>query len=185
MQAPKPLLAWGKRTMLGQTLHNLSGSTVGGIIVVTGAEAQAVARIAVRYGARALFNPDYAAGEMISSLQTAIRALPDSCAGVLVVLADLPLIPTEIFSQVIAAFEHNESRIVVPAYKGQRGHPVLFGRHFFADLLALPPTGAPRDVLQAHPGAVYYLPVESDTILLDMDRPGEYERHRPPAVDED
>jgi molybdenum cofactor cytidylyltransferase len=185
MGTPKPLLPWGKRTMLGETLHNLSGSTVGGIVVVTGAEADAVARIAAQYNARAVFNPDYATGEMISSLQIAIRALPAGCAGILVVLADQPLIPTEIFDQVIRAFEQGDSRIITPIYQGRRGHPVLFGRRFFADLLALPPAGAPRDVLRANPDAVYYLPAESDTILLDMDRPGEYERYRPRAVDEE
>lgn len=185
MGAPKPLLAWGKRTMLGETLHNLCGSTVGEVIVVTGAEADAVAQIAARYGTRTLFNPDYAAGEMISSLQIALRALPAGCLGILVVLADQPLIPTELFDQVLAAFQQDEGRIVVPVYRGQRGHPVLFGRRFFADLLALPPSGAPRDILRAHPEAVYYLPVESDTIVLDMDRPGEYERYRPPTLDED
>lgn len=185
MEDAKPLLPWGQTTMLGQILHNLLASRVDEVWVVTGLKAEAVSMVAAGYGARVLFNPDYTSGEMLSSLKVAVRALPAACSGVLVVLADQPLIPTAIFDQVIAAFDHDEERMVAPTYKGQRGHPVLIGRRFFADLLALPPDSAPRHLLRAYEDALHLLPVESEAILLDLDLPGEYERYRPrPAGEE-
>jgi molybdenum cofactor cytidylyltransferase len=184
MGCPKPLLAWGETTVLGRTLQNLLASRIDEVLVVTGLEAEAVTREAANFSVKAIYNPDYASAEMLSSLQVAVRALPPGCKGVLVVLADQPLIPTAVFDQVIAAFDYNEQRIVAPVFEGQRGHPVLFGRRFFSDLLALPPGSAPRDLLRAHPDAVYLIPVESDSILLDLDWPAEYERYRPPAAGE-
>lgn len=165
--------------MLGQTLAHLIASQTDEVLVVTGFEASAVAQEAQRYGVRVLYNPDYASGEMLSSLRVAVRALPATCSGVLVVLADQPLIATAVYDQVIAAFERDEERIVAPVYAGQRGHPVLFGRSFFSELLALPPGSAPRCLLQARPDALHLAPVDSEAILIDLDWPGEYERYRP------
>lgn len=185
MGRTKPLLPWGQTTMLGQTLTNLLASKVDDVLVVTGYDAAAVGRVAAEQGARVVFNADYAAGEMISSLQTAIRALPEECSAVLVVLADQPLIPTTIFDRVIAAFRAGEGEIVAPVYRQQRGHPVLFGRRYFPALMALPPGAAPRDLLRKQTDALYLLPVESDTILLDLDRPAQYEHFRPNSADEE
>jgi molybdenum cofactor cytidylyltransferase len=184
MGFPKPLLPWGETTVLGQTLRNLLASRIHEVLVVTGLEAEAVTREAAKFSVKAIYNPNYASAEMVSSLQVAVRALPPGCNGVLVVLADQPFIPTAVYDQVIAAFEYNEQRIVAPVFEGQRGHPVLFGRRFFSDLLALPPDSAPRDLLRAHPDALYLIPVDSDSILLDLDWPAEYERYRPPAAGE-
>jgi molybdenum cofactor cytidylyltransferase len=171
--------------VLGQTLTNLLASPVDDVLVVTGADAGAVVQVVTAYGVRSVHNPDYAAGEMISSLQTALRALPESCSAVLVVLADQPLIPPTIFAQVIAAFRAGRGEIVAPVYRGQRGHPVLIGRRFFPALLALPPGSAPRDLLREHESALYLLPVESDTIVIDLDRPVQYARYRPQSTDEE
>lgn len=179
MGRTKPLLPWGRTTMLGQTLANLLASTVDDLLVVTGHDAPAVEQEAASHGVRAVFNAAYAAGEMISSLQAALDALPESCSAVLVVLADQPLIPPAIIDQVIDAFRAGKGEIVAPVYRGLRGHPVLFGRRFFPALRALPPGAAPRDLLREQADALYLLPVESDTILLDLDRPGQYEQFRP------
>ena len=185
MGRTKPLLPWGPTTMLGQTLTNLLGSQVDEALVVTGHDAAEVGKVAAAHGVRAVHNAAYATGEMISSVQAAIGALPEDCAGVLVVLADQPLIPTAIFDQVIAAFRAGKGEIVAPVYRQQRGHPVLFGRRFFPALLALPPGAAPRDLVRDHADELYLLPVESDTILLDLDRPEQYERFRPDIAGEE
>jgi molybdenum cofactor cytidylyltransferase len=185
MGRTKALLPWGQTTVLGQTLTHLFASRVDGVLVVTGYEAAAVGQVAAAHGAGVVYNADYVAGEMISSLQAAIRTLPDNCSAVLVVLGDQPLIPTAVFDEVIAAFRAGKGEIVAPVFDQQRGHPVLFGRRLFPALLALPPGAAPRDLLREQADALYLLPVESDTILVDLDRPAQYESHRPGAADEE
>lgn len=185
MGQTKPLLPWGATTILGKTLSNLLGSQVDEVLVVTGHDAAAVGQVAAAHGVPVVHNAAYAAGEMISSVQAAVHALPDQCSALLVVLADQPLIPAAIFDQVIAAFQAGKGEIVAPVYRQQRGHPVLFGRRFFSALLALPPGAAPRALVREHDDELYLLPVESDTILLDLDRPAQYERFRPDAAGEE
>lgn len=179
MGTSKLLLPWGQTTMLGQTLRHLLVSTADALLVVTGHQAAAVTVVAAAHGVPTLYNHDYARGEMTSSLQAAVRSLPPGVAGVLVALADQPLIPPDVFDQVMSAFRQGAGAIVAPTYAGRRGHPVLFGRRLFADLLALPLGASPRHLLRRYPDTVYHLPVESDTILLDLDRPEDYERYRP------
>ena len=103
-------------------------------LVVTGHDAAEVGKVAAAHGVRAATMHMRQGDDLLGT--TAIGALPN--AGVLVVLADKPLI-TAIFDQVIAAFRAGKGESS-PVYRQQRGHPVLFGRRFFPALA--PPPGA-------------------------------------------
>lgn len=183
MGKTKQLLPWGETTVLGQTIKNLQLSAVDDILVVSGHQAEAVTAVAEACGVAVVHNPDYAQGEMLSSLQTALRNLPPGCDGVLVALADQPMVPAAVFDRLLSAFSNagNAAQIVAPTYQGRRGNPVLIGRPFFAELLALPVGAAPRDLLQRHTEKVRLVPVASDAILRDLDRPEQYETERPPT----
>lgn len=178
-QQLKLLLPWGDTTILGQTLRHVQRSSLDHILVVTGHEAAAVAAIAAAHQLPTIHNPHYATGEMLSSLQAGLRQVADSCAAVLVVLADQPLVTPAIIDQLLAAYRQGPAGIVAPIYQGQRGNPVLFDRRHFAGLLALPAGAAPRDLLQKHPADMQLVAVDSDAILADIDRPEDYERLRP------
>ena len=178
-QRRKLLLPWGDTTILGQTLRHVQRSSLDHILVVTGHEAAAVAAIAAVHQLPTIHNPHYATGEMLSSLQAGLRQVADSCAAVLVVLADQPLVTPAIIDQLLTAYRQGPAGIVAPIYQGRRGNPVLFDRRHFAGLLALPAGAAPRDLLQKHPADFQLVAVDSDAILADIDRPEDYERLRP------
>jgi molybdenum cofactor cytidylyltransferase len=179
MGEPKQLLPWGDTTVLGQTLRNLQQSTVDHIVVVSGHEAEKVAAEAAASGVPVIHNPDYAAGEMLSSLQAAVRRLPPDQDAVLVMLADQPLVRAATIDRLLAAYRSGQGELLAPVYGGQRGNPVLIGRPYFAELLALPRGQAPRTLLRRHRPHLRLVEVDSDAILVDLDRPEEYERHRP------
>lgn len=175
----KQTLPWGNTTILGQTLRNLKQSTVHDILVVSGHEAERVERIAAAEGCQVLFNPQYAAGEMLSSLKTGVAHLPDNIAAVLVMLADQPMLEPEIINQLSSTFWQGRGELIAPSYEGQRGNPVLIGRTYFEELLTLPPDVAPRELLFRHPQELVLVPVNSDSVLKDLDRPEDFERWRP------
>jgi molybdenum cofactor cytidylyltransferase len=179
MGQTKQLLPWGETTVLGQTLHNLQASAVHNITVVVGHEAEPVAGVAAAAGVSIIYNPDYAAGEMLSSLKAAIRKVPAGCAAVLVVLADQPMVRPETIDLLLAAYWQGQGELIAPFFAGRRGNPVLIGRPYFDELLNLPLGGAPRDLLRKHPAEVIRVPVETPSILHDLDDPDEYERWRP------
>lgn len=179
MGRAKQLLPWGQHTILEQTLHNVRQSRIEQIVVVTGYRAEEVAALARRAGATVVHNENYEEREMLSSLQVAVAHLPADCAGVLVMLADQPLVEAQTINRLLAAFQEGRGNIIAPTYEGRRGNPVLIGKRFFHELLALPLGAAPRDLLRRHPEALQLVPVASDSVLLDIDRPADYERHRP------
>ncbi len=179
MGQPKLLLPWGDTTVLGQTLRQLKQAAVREIVVVVGHQARATTAIALAAGCRPVFNPHYAAGEMLSSLQTGIRQLAAGVEGALVALADQPLLQQETVAALLEAWVAGRGSLIAPEYDGQTGHPVVIGRQHFAALLALPASGRPRDLFQHHPQAVYRLPVDTPSILIDLDTPEAYARWRP------
>ncbi|MGD2050227.1 MAG: selenium cofactor biosynthesis protein YqeC [Chloroflexota bacterium] len=179
MGRTKLLLPWGQTTVLGQTLANLKASAANEILVVSGHEASTVETIAAEAKVPTIHNPNYAAGEMLSSLQVAVQNLPGNRAAVLVVLADQPLVKPETIDQILISYWQGGSEIIAPAYQGQRGNPVLIGRPFFDELLGLPVGSAPRDLLKRHPAAVRLIHVPTQSILVDLDTPAHYDRWRP------
>jgi molybdenum cofactor cytidylyltransferase len=122
----------------------------------------------------ALFNEQYASGEMLSSLQTAVDQLPENIDAVLVVLGDQPLVEPQTMDGILAAYRQGKGEIVAPQFDSRRGNPVLIGRGYFSELLALPPGSAPRDLVKKHP--IHLVSVASDSILQDIDDPQDYER---------
>mgnify|MGYP000878696279 CR=1 FL=1 len=138
-------------------------------LVITGHEAAAVQQIAHHAGAGTLHNPTYAAGEMLSSLQTAVHALDESVTAVLVLLADQPMVQPETMELLLEAYWQGDGDLIAPVFAGRRGNPVLIGRPFFAELLALPPGDAPPPLLRRHADQLHLVPVPTDDILRDLD----------------
>lgn len=179
MGRAKQLLPWGRHTILEQTLQNIRRSRIRHTVVVTGYRAGDVAPLARKAGASVVHNENYEEGEMLSSLQVAVATLPARCPGVLVMLADQPLVEPQTINHLLSAFQEGHGQIIAPTYEGRRGNPVLIGNAFFHELLALPTGAAPRDLLKRHPEALHLVPVQSESVLLDIDHPADYKRHRP------
>ncbi len=179
MGQTKQLLPWGDTTMLGQVIANLQASAVNEIVVVTGHDRDKTTAIAEKAGVKTVHNPDYEAGGMLSSLQAAVNYLPTNRGAVLVALADQPLVEPGVINRLLEAYWQGSGQIIAPAYDGERGNPVLFDRHHFPELLALPWGEAPRTLLKRHTQAVTLVPVDSAAVLLDLDTQQLYRRWRP------
>ena len=179
MGQTKQLLPWGDTTVLGQTIRSVQQTAVHDLLVITGQDAAEVEAIAQAEQAKTLHNSQYKTTEMIVSLQTAIRQLPENVTAVLVMLADQPMIEPETIELLLAAYWQNEGQLIAPIYEGRRGNPVLIGHRYFAELLALAPDNAPRTLLQRHADKLHLVPVPTNSILRDLDNPDQYERERP------
>ena len=129
----------GETTVLGQTLRTLRETSVTEILVVSGHDAARVEAVAAAEDAQTVYNPDYGAGEMLSSLQTVVRALSADVEAVLVVLADQPMVPAWAIELLLTAYREEEAALIAPTFDGQRGNPVLIDQRFFQQLLALRP----------------------------------------------
>ena len=65
-------------------------------------------------------------------------------------LGDRPLLSLHIIDALISAWHSTGKRIVVPAYDGKRGHPILFAQSLFAELMQVSGDEGGRSVLARH-----------------------------------
>ncbi|WP_297514291.1 nucleotidyltransferase family protein [uncultured Caulobacter sp.] len=107
---------------------------------------------------------------MGASLARAAGALAQDTVGAFVFLGDMPLIDPATCARLAEALTGPE-RIVAPTYWGRRGHPVLFGADWFADLGSLSGDDGARALLRSAGARLTQVPVEDPGIHLDVDRP--------------
>ena len=128
------------------------------------------------HDARVVLNPNPIRGP-ISSLQAGLHGLPPSAAGVLFAPVDHPLFSSTTVRALIEAFSETGAPLVVPSFDGWRGHPVLFGRALFPELMEPDlPEGA-RTVVRRYLRDRIQLPVDDPGILADIDTPEDYHKH--------
>ena len=183
MGRPKMSLSWGGTTVVGQVVRTLSEAGVDEIVVVTGGAHQEVVAALKGQGARLVFNPDYAGGEMTRSLQVGLGALSEEAQAAFVALGDQPQIETGIVQAVLNRFLTCGASLVVPSYRMRRGHPWIMARSLWPEVLALKPPQTLRDFLNARAGEIRYFPVDSPSVLMDLDTPEDYQKYRPGAPD--
>jgi molybdenum cofactor cytidylyltransferase len=175
MGYPKPLL-----TIDGQTfLEKISATmlaVVPRLIVVLGAHADRI-RPAVPRDERitVVGNPDYMRGQL-SSLKAALGKIGPNSDGVLVHLGDHPKVRVDSFSAIVDAYYRTRSPIVIARCAGRRGHPLIFDRSLFAELLAAPEEQGARYVVNADAVRVRYVDVDDPGINLDLDTPEDLAR---------
>lgn len=164
--ANKLLAEVGDRPMLARVVDALLATPARPVVVVTGYEAAAVRAALGGRDVCFAHNAEHAEG-IGASIRAGARALEPGLDGALVCLGDLPDLRPEPVAALLGAFAPD--RICVPVHAGRRGHPVLFGRQFFADLAQLAGDRGARAVLEAHSHALCEVDVADAGVALDVD----------------
>jgi molybdenum cofactor cytidylyltransferase len=161
MGTPKALLPFRGETFLDGLIGKLQ-RYADPVIVVLGHDAETI-RSGVQRDARFVTNTNYAQG-MLTSLQCGLRAVDSAHA--IFTLVDHPNASDSTIGEVLNA---PEAPIVIPRFRGKKGHPVRLHRTVIDELLALPITGKPTDVLYRHVDATQFLDLDDCGIVDDID----------------
>jgi len=178
MGEPKMLLPWGKTTVLEKVISTFKAAEVDEILVVTGGERRRVEAL-VGDSARTVFNPDYAEGEMLSSVQAGLARLKPGIVAVLIGLGDQPQVQERSVRLVVDEYRKSGASIVVPSFQMRRGHPWLVTPQHWDEILGMRSPASLRDFLNQHADKIHYVEVKDDSILQDLDTPGDYLKFRP------
>ncbi|MBU0807632.1 MAG: nucleotidyltransferase family protein [Gammaproteobacteria bacterium] len=109
---------------------------------------------------------------MGSSLAAGIQSLANTQAtAVAVLLGDMPWISVATLQQLRA--QADAEHIVVAYCEGQRGHPVLFGRRFWPQLMQLQGENGAKGLIATHAQQVITVTLTDSGILRDVDTPAE------------
>jgi molybdenum cofactor cytidylyltransferase len=173
MGRQKLLLPFGDVTVIEAVARTALGSRVDRALAVLGADREAVRAKLERYGLEFAVNQDFAEG-MLSSVQTGFGALTPEAEAAVVMLGDQPFLPVRVVDEVIGAYRESGKGIVLPTFRGRRGHPVLIGLKYRDEVLALDPAEGLRGLMRAHPDDICEAEVDDPNILSDMDVPEDY-----------
>jgi molybdenum cofactor cytidylyltransferase len=146
------------------------------VVVVTGAEAEAVAAAVKDLPVHPQLNRVWETG-MGSSIRTGLEALLEldlNLAGAVVLPCDQARLEARIIAGLMERFTAAGKPIAACAYGGALGTPCCFDRSIFEELRSLDPAGGAKVLLQRHPEAVatFDWPEGVD----DVDTPADWER---------
>jgi nicotine blue oxidoreductase len=169
MGSPKALREYGGRAALSRVVEACREGGCAPVLVVVGADAEAVGAAARRAGAAVVENGAWARGRS-TSVKAALPHLPGGARGVLVFPVDHPLVEGEVVRALLAAFDGDPSAgVVLPVHGGRRGHPVLFAAACLPAIAALGDDEPLRSVVHAPGRRVLEVPVPGDSVLRNLD----------------
>ncbi len=181
MGRPKAFLPIDGVRFIEKIVTSLKSTRVEKITVVLGHEAEEMRQKISDLPCEVVINPDYERGQL-SSLVAAIRNIEagndaQSVDGILVHLVDHPYIDPTLVNSMIDRFYETKKLIVVPRYRDRRGHPVIFSRLLFAELLATPLDQGAKVVVHAHRNETLEVITDDEGVTVDIDTPEEYRRY--------
>ena len=176
MGGAKQLLPLGTKRMIEVSLDNLLASRCDEVIVVLGFAADEIRPLVQgKERVRVVINSQFEQG-MSTSIKAGVQEISPAARGILIALADQPFIPAAVIDTLIERFIAGEKGIVLPVYHGQRGHPVILGRQYERELLALSGDAGGREIVRSHPEDCLEVEVDAKGVVMDIDAPEDYQK---------
>lgn len=175
MGYPKALLRYRGKTFLESVLEASTAAGLDPAVVVLGPDAAKILS-AIDLGSVVLARNERPETGQIGSIRAALDLLINRPVDAAVVWpVDQPHVAVATVECLVQYFREHHTAIVLPAYSGRRGHPVLFARAVFAELLAAPSDSGARTVVRADPARVAEVEVTDAAVTEDIDTPAAYE----------
>jgi molybdenum cofactor cytidylyltransferase len=173
MGKPKPLLRFEDKTFLEQIISVLRRSLVDWVTVVLGAGEETIQKSIDLSGIDVVINKNYRKGQL-SSLIAGLEKIPPETEAILVCLVDNPFITTTIVNRIVGTFRQTRSPIVVPVFNNKRGHPALFAKSLFKELVDAPHQQGARSVVYSNEDKVVEVETSESAVLVHIDTPEDY-----------
>jgi molybdenum cofactor cytidylyltransferase len=147
------------------------------MIVVVGHHGEAVRQALAGLDVRCVENAAWALG-LSTSIRCGVEAVRNECDAVVIGVGDQPGVDADDVRRVIDRWHESGRPIVSARFRGQRGHPVLFARSVFPELLGLEGDAGARLLIERSAERVSYvdldreMPPDVDTVeqLEDLSR---------------
>ena len=132
---PKQLQPYRGTTMLGWVVDQAQRATsLAEVVVVLGRAADEVRAQVDFAAARVVENPVFGEG-CSSSYRAGIGAINPESSAIMIILGDRPQVTSEIIDRLGA--EWHDAPIALCSYQGRKGHPMIFARSLFTELVDL------------------------------------------------
>jgi molybdenum cofactor cytidylyltransferase len=161
------------KALIDHVLDALEETKIDQIIVVLGNKPDELGGILESRSARVeiVLNENYERG-MTSSFKKGLERAKEADASFLILGDELILEPT-FLDDAIDQMRTGKPLIVCPIHNGRKGHPLLFSKELFQEILDLKETEVVRDIVHRHLSRL--LTIESaDWTVMDIDTPEDF-----------
>lgn len=171
----KLLAIFEGQPVLRRVVETVQASAANDLVVITGFEAEKVARSLDGLGVRLVHTPHFADG-LSASLRAGIQTLPADIDGALIVLGDMPRLKSTTIDILARHFRDGGTEtICVPAHQGRPGNPVLWPSACFPAILSLSGDAGARRLMDTFCDRVTEINVDDSGIHFDIDDPADLE----------
>jgi molybdenum cofactor cytidylyltransferase len=171
MGRPKALIPYREGTFLEHLIQVTRHPRIGVTRVVLGAGADEIRDITKLDESLVVLNRDWQQGQL-SSICAGIRSLDGiETDGIVLCPVDHPLVSARLVGELVAQFYLNNKSIVLPTFNSRRGHPVIFSRTLYPELLDAPTDKGARAVVWAHSSEILEVPTSEEGIVLNINDP--------------
>ncbi len=167
---PKSLLLLDGEPLIRRHVRHLQQAGAASITVVLGHYASDIAAALTGLNIQIVHNPSPDDG-LVSSQRMGLQAVSDACEGVLMMLADQPLLDTTDITDLAAAFAARPADIhmVFPKVDGSPGNPVMLSAAARLAILAQGPDFGCKEWRQAHQAQVQAFASSNSHYTVDLD----------------
>lgn len=172
MKAFKPLLPYGKSTVIESTVATVLEAVATAVVVLGNRADEVEAVLKQRFGDRVTIvrNPDYRSTDMLRSVQIGLGALGE-CDAFYLLPGDMPSVNSDTFTALAEAFDEH-SRVIYPTRNGRKGHPPLIHASLISEICHYRGEGGLRGLLRDVPQQSIEL--SDKGITADLDTPEDY-----------
>jgi len=170
---PKPLLKIDNTTFIEMITTKIVEAGFDDIIVVTNKYLAHSIKNLVDESIRIVINQKPEAG-MLSSLQCGMEVMHVYSSALLLQPVDFPLVRSRTYKKLLKAHHENCRHIIIPAYAGRRGHPVIFPANTFDQLMNAPLSQGARYVVRQKSNSIMELNVTDSATIVNINTPDVY-----------
>jgi molybdenum cofactor cytidylyltransferase len=182
MGRDKAVLELEGRTFVQRAVDALRSGGCNDIIVVVPKVPATIREAALNTDARVLTNPDPGEGP-ITSMRVAIGHLDDSADAIAWLPVDFPLVSGEMVRRLCDLARRTLAPLTLPVHEyfiedvrhEKRGHPAIFSRALFSELLDPALQGGARTVVHRHLEHAAIEVFRDPRVATDVDTPSAYE----------
>lgn len=172
----KQLLAWKGTFLINHSIETVLQGDSSKTIVVLGANYEPIKAEIQQEHIQIIYNKDWENG-LGSSIAFGVKYVQNNYEvdGVLITLADQPLIDTNYLNSLVNSFEVGKNQIIASNYGNEKlGVPALFDSFYFEELTQLNNDKGAKKIIENHLDNV--LALNAKHLIADIDTKEEYER---------
>lgn len=174
---PKQLLKWRNSNLLQNAVNTATDSDASRTVLVLGAYFSEIILEIETNNVEVFKNETWKNGlgnSIAFGVKSVLEKYPET-DGVLVMLADQPLIDRSYLNTLINSFEINKKQIIASTYVNKKyGVPVIFDKHYFKELISLNDDEGAKHIITKYISNV--TSKKHDVLFGDIDTFDDYER---------